>query len=533
MLLCFLFFLLFTIIAPQGAAQSSYTWVLKRSGTSLGDPVDYERANLNNVYYGSVDRVYKSTDRGETFSQMGNTFSGATRVKNIIVNQSNPNIMLVALEGGQSTAFDDKIIKTTNAGQSWVIVKDGMKMSYFGLPMTPDQSIPNLVYTMSDHSFMKSTDFGDTWTTVSTPTNFDAPDDMEVFPNTPIILCGDNGVGIIRSTDYGVTWTQVFATSGEVPTIAIDPSNPGFAYATKWGGGGGFIKSSDYGITWTYINYFDGKYTWGVDVCPDDPNYVSTGEYSGNNYFSHDRGNTWFSTDIPSNNYSIHILDTMTIYSAQGNGFYKLTSPNYIPVELIYFNAQLNDNNVNLTWITASETNNLGFEVLRSINDEEFRSLGFVEGNVTTAEKQNYFYTDNITSELSNYPILNLSIKYKLKQVDLDGKVKYSNVVEVNQLPPSEFSLEQNFPNPFNPTTTISWQIAVKSFVDLKIYDLLGNEVVSLFENQLRDAGNYTQRFAAGDYDLTAGVYFYSLTATAADGSKEVFVQTRKMILLK
>lgn len=535
MLICFIFLILFSIIAPQSAAQSSYTWVLKQTGTSLGDPVDYERNNPNNVYYGSVNKVYKSTDRGETFTAMGTTITSSSRIKNIIVNQDTPDTWLVAVEGGQSTPFDDKIVKTTNAGQTWTEVLSNVKFSYFGIPMTPDPSIPGRVYTMNDLNFMQSTNFGDTWTTVSTPGTFNAPDDMEVFPGTNIILCGDNGVGIMRSTNYGVTWTQVFSTSGEVPTIATDPSNPGHAYASKWGGGGGFIKSSDYGLTWTYINYFDGKYTWGVDVCPDNPNYVATGEYTGNNYFSHDRGNTWFSTDIPSNNYSLHIIDTMTIYSAQGNGFYKLTSPNYIPVELIYFNAALIDQVVNLTWITASETNNLGFEILRSIQNDEFVHVGFVEGKISTTEKQSYSFADDISSVLSQNHIhtSNLSFKYKLKQVDLDGKVNYSKEIEVTKQSPATFSLEQNFPNPFNPTTNISWQISKKSFVDLKVYDLIGNEVVSLLKGELLEAGNYNRRFAAGDYNLPAGVYFYKLSAKSFEGGTAAFSHVKKMILLK
>jgi hypothetical protein len=97
----------------------------------------------------------------------------------------------------------------------------------------------------------------------------------------------------------------------------------------------------------------------------------------------------------------------------------------------------------------------------------------------------------------------------------------------------SSFKLEQNYPNPFNPSTTISWQLPVDAFVSLKVYDILGNEVASLM-NEEKPAGSYEVEFSAkggsasgGDaWNLTSGVYFYQLRA----GN---FVETRKMILLK
>ncbi|MBK6915104.1 MAG: hypothetical protein IPH11_16090 [Ignavibacteriales bacterium] len=104
---------------------------------------------------------------------------------------------------------------------------------------------------MSNSNFIRSTDFGTTWTTISTSVGTSTPCDIEVFPDTSIILLGDNGTGIFRSTDYGLTWTSVFNTSGEIPTIAVDLSGSGIAWATKWSGGGGFLKSTNFGQSWT------------------------------------------------------------------------------------------------------------------------------------------------------------------------------------------------------------------------------------------------------------------------------------------
>ncbi|MDO8551011.1 MAG: T9SS type A sorting domain-containing protein [Ignavibacteria bacterium] len=532
MIFRFCFLITFFLSLPLLHAQSPYTWQLKQSGSSLGNPVTFDKNSPNNVYYGTINKILKSTDYGETFSQMGTTISNSNQIKNLILHPTDSNTMLVAIEGGQSVPFDDKIVKTTNSGQTWVNSITPLKFSYFGIPMTQDPSHPLHIYTMSDQSFMRTTDFGESWDTLSVVTTFNAPDDIEIFPDTSIILLGDNGVGIMKSTDYGYTWTQVFWTSGEIPTIAIDKLNPGTAYGTKWAGGGGFVKTTDYGSTWSYINYFNGKYTWGLDIAPNNSNYIIVGEYTGDNYITNNGGATWFITNIPSNNYSITIIDTMNVFAAQGNGFYKLWSESFIPVELISFNAYQDYDKVILNWITASETNSYGFEIERKAPLNlpqgetlgEWERIGFVEGNGTTTTKQFYsFIDDNITQ--SRY-------SYRLKQIDLDGTFTYSTEIELAALLPLNFLLEQNYPNPFNPSTTINYQLPKASLVTIKLFDVLGNEVMTLIENQWKEAGSHSYELvtSAGGYgsgnELVSGVYFFRMQT-------EGFSQTRKMILLR
>jgi len=86
-----------------------------------------------------------------------------------------------------------------------------------------------------------------------------------------------------------------------------------------------------------------------------------------------------------------------------------------------------------------------------------------------------------------------------------------------------QFKLGQNYPNPFNPSTRISYSVPSASFVNLKVYDILGNEVVVLV-NEEKQAGSYEIDFNAAE--LTGGVYFYQLTTNS-------FVDTKKMILMK
>jgi aminopeptidase N len=99
-------------------------------------------------------------------------------------------------------------------------------------------------------------------------------------------------------------------------------------------------------------------------------------------------------------------------------------------------------------------------------------------------------------------------------------------VTEVEDITvPQKFSLEQNYPNPFNPTTNIKFRITNFALVTLKVYDVLGNEFITLV-NEEKEAGSYKVEFSTNDLQLTSGIYFYTLTA----GN---FNATKKMILMK
>ncbi len=215
---------------------------------------------------------------------------------------------------------------------------------------------------------------------------------------------------------------------------------------------------------------------------------------------------------------------------ANGNRITFLAKTAALPVELTSFTAANLENKVVLNWATATEVNNYGFEVERQIlkqvqNDtESWVKVGFVEGNGNSNSPKQYTFEDNSAQ--------NGTYSYRLKQIDFDGKFEYSNVVEleVNTLP-TEFALEQNYPNPFNPTTTIKYAIptvktgapSLQTNVLLKVYDVLGNEVATLV-NEQQSAGNYEVKFNASN--LTSGIYLYRIQS----GS---FIQTKKLMLIK
>jgi transglutaminase-like putative cysteine protease len=189
-----------------------------------------------------------------------------------------------------------------------------------------------------------------------------------------------------------------------------------------------------------------------------------------------------------------------------------------VPVELTSFTATPQRSEVELHWATATEVNTYGFEIERRVisgSSNQWQRVAFVLGASTSSSPRNYSYTDK-----------NLAVgryAYRLKQIDNDGTFKYSYSVEVSIEAPKTFSLEQNYPNPFNPSTTIQYQLPTSQFVTLKIYDMLGKEVVTLLSEQ-KDTGNYFEIWDASKYP--SGIYFCRLQA----GN---FSAMKKFVLLK
>jgi predicted GH43/DUF377 family glycosyl hydrolase len=186
-----------------------------------------------------------------------------------------------------------------------------------------------------------------------------------------------------------------------------------------------------------------------------------------------------------------------------------------VPVELTSFTVTSNGKEVILKWSTVTELNNQGFEIQRSTEGIEFFTVGFVNGHGTTTEQQNYSYADR---DLDNGKYF-----YRLKQVDYNGSYEYSDVVEIDFRTFNSYLLEQCYPNPFNPTTTIGFGIQDKSNVKITILNAIGEEVAVVL-NEEREPGFHQVEFNAAN--LPSGVYFYQLKA----GS---FVETKKMILMK
>ncbi len=246
----------------------------------------------------------------------------------------------------------------------------------------------------------------------------------------------------------------------------------------------------------------------------------------------HDNGTTGNQSD-----------DWLEYDGVTGFSEYVMASNNSpLPVELKSFTAAVKGNNVEIYWVTATEVNNYGFQVQRKKLkvQSSWEEIGFIAGHGNSNSPKDYRFVD--TDELRG------TVKYRLKQIDIDGGFEYSDVVEVNlnsELP-TKFKLTQNYPNPFNLTTVIKYSIPASTVipnprrgeestkislsgrndntnVTLRVYDILGREVATLV-NEEQAPGNYFVKFNAEN--ISSGIYFYILTYQKTN-------KLRKMLIIK
>ncbi len=221
-----------------------------------------------------------------------------------------------------------------------------------------------------------------------------------------------------------------------------------------------------------------------------------------------------------------NVLETSPYYGASKIVKYATTddSPEFVgsislPVELTTFTAAVKNTSISdvvmLEWRTVGESNNLGFDIERSLDGKNFSKLGFVAGAGSTNLAQGYGFTDDRV-EVGTY-------FYRLKQIDRNGAFTYSDVREVEVSAPQRYELTQNFPNPFNPQTDIVFRVKEEGVVTLKVFDLLGREVRTLVDEK-KGAGVHRITFDA--HSLPSGVYLYSISM----GS---FHEVKKMLLVK
>jgi len=469
------------------------------------------------------------------------------------------------------------VLHTTDGGDTWVQQPAPPLSLYYVDIFFLDRM--NGWACGNEAKIIHTTDGGNTWVDQPNPYTFPNPILYSIFfanSDTGWALGGDHGNYptftprrvVLYTTNGGNSWDFQYSVSNELPIYCSNFISPSEGFAASESGD--VIHTSNGGNTWIETTPVSSYRLYGINFANSNTGWVS-GEYLGVPHVASiskttDGGNTWNTQSFGTDEYltDIYFVDEMTGWGVGGtiggtgtstilhttdggeswssqtspttNALYGLsfsdinngwavgyggTIINYtnpVPVELTSFNATINNSDVILSWQTATETNNKGFEILRSIQTEnlKWKKIGFVEGNGTTTNESSYSFTDKNLVQ-GNY-------SYKLTQIDFDGTKTDSKIVEVEiNLQPDEFSVSQNYPNPFNPSTTIQYTIPESGNVKLKVFNSIGEEVATLVNN-FKEAGSYKVTFNANE--LSSGIYYYKIESG-------YFTSAKKMNLLK
>jgi photosystem II stability/assembly factor-like uncharacterized protein len=420
-----------------------------------------------------------------------------------------------------------KVLKTTDAGETWIVdtIGTGGVSSVHFADQNKGWAVGSCYFGDYVSRMYKTIDGGLNWALQLHDGIFSSL--YFVNKDTGWIAGRANysSVSILKTLDGGQNWvTQLDTGNIYISSIFFKDEFIGWATGTNYNDTtypGLIFRTINGGENWVSQLTGVSKQLNGIYFV--DENTGWTVGADGIIYGTSNGGINWIMQESGTTNdlHSVQFTNENIGWAVGENGIILRTTNGggTIPVELTSFNAIAHSGYIELYWSTATETNNMIFEIERRKENSDFVLIGFVEGNGTTTERQEYSYIDrNVTTG---------KYFYRLKQVDFNGTSEYSNEIEVDAAPVA-ISLEQNYPNPFNPSTTIRYSIPNSELVTLKIYDVLGNKVATLVSEE-KPAGSYEVEFSSHSgfvRNLSSGIYFYTLQA----GS---YTQTKKLILMK
>ncbi len=502
---------IFLVLLVSTTIFSQPGWVSVNSGTIV---------NLNSIYFvdenngfavGEAGTVLKTTNGGTSW-----TSATTTPTENLnAVHFFNLNDGVIAASGGV-------IFRTTNGGTTWSSVPTGVSDNLFSLSFSGATGLCG----GSSQTILKSTNSGSSWSIIQNGFFGGGFWGTHTMNGNTGFVAGENSIFqpmLGKTTDGGTNWDfypfYLNNNEGKLYDVHFFDANNGITAAAVWEGSGAVSRTTDGGSNWSTSIF--GQAFFGMHFPTSTVGYVVG--MSGGIHKTTNGGLSWTNQTSGTSQTlnDVFFINDFTGFAAGENGVILKTTDGGIPVELTSFTANAQEVKVVLNWTTATETNNQGFEIHRSFqNDDNWRKIGFVSGFGTTTEPNSYGFTDQFVTSGKYY--------YRLRQVDYDGSFTYSRVVEAEVSLPTEFSLEQNYPNPFNPATTIEFSLPVDARVKISIYNLVGEKVAEVINKDFT-AGNHKIEYNASQ--LTSGVYLYKLEA--ADVSGNNYNSVKKMTLLK
>jgi len=499
------------------------------------------------IYAGSHENgsaIYLSTNNGDSWVDMdtNQTFVDIINV-GLYDMLAIENYLLVATKAG--------VAKSTDMGQSWEFITEGLT-SPFVIQFSYDSTSSTVYAANQRGGVFISTDYGDSWQIKSNGINASTSTQIS-FDNDETLYAASFMNGVHRSSDYGETWKLIVDGITEFTHESVFAAKDGYIIT---GTQDGYFVSTNRGDNWQQGIGFTGKTIYGIEE-----------DLGGNWYFaiwggpfsrSTDKGQSWvtaisefvFSIAVDSSGNIFAGTNSGRIYKSTDDGlnwFYSdngLTTGSTIMDIVVsptgrtmfagtYGNGIFKTENGGESWIDVSQ-GGLEQKAIRGIgarNDKELFASIFREDKIYYSANGgiNWLLVNQgmYRVETRDFEVDRKGYVYAATRHESVWRTKTNTIItdiETNEyIIPAKFYLSQNYPNPFNPSTTINYSITKPGFVTLKVYDILGNKVATLV-NEEKTAGIFEVEFTAKD--LSSGVYFYRLRA----GN---FVKTKKIVLIK
>jgi photosystem II stability/assembly factor-like uncharacterized protein len=465
----------------------------------------------SSLFAGTGGGVFLSTNDGRSWMAMG---LANYAVYTLLVNGSS----LFAGSGGG-------VFLSTDNGTSWKAANTGLTRTWSSAFAIDACDSSSAVICVAPPQTFQTSDGGSTWREMAVGAPAEGLVHSSMVDHTHIWVCTDHG-RIYRTTDGGVSWAVQFYDTSKTKFfnyIKMFDLNNGVAEGDGPPSARAIVlKTTDGGDHWTSVpNSLEGSSgsIWQrIDFVNRDVGYFFVSGFGPQGLFkTTDGGVTWSETNYPpfasgyppyaevirfyNERIGLAIPEKGLVYrTVDGGASWKLfTSPHTGSGNDIEFIP----GNPAKVWMT--DYSKLYFSTDTGRTWSEKLSTGGLRDIIFVNDKCGWLLGDK-------------GILYRTTTGGLVGVVDRGVPVK-----PERFSLEQNFPNPFNPTTTIAFSLSHPSYVTLKIFNLLGAEVATVVARELR-AGSHRVDWNTADFP--SGVYFYRVTAGA-------LVETKKMVLVK
>ncbi|MCZ7602047.1 MAG: T9SS type A sorting domain-containing protein [Melioribacteraceae bacterium] len=472
------------------------SWERKVNGIDadfiLGQSIEINPENPNELYAGIGSLgIYTTVNGGEDWTL---TNAANSDVISIHIDNENPGTLLTAQLGWAS-------MKTTNYGEDWYHPDFDNSFQYQniqGIEINPFNTNEGFLIS-KDHLF-KTTDKGESWNEF--PQNLEGLLLISYHPDIPDLMYASSADSPIfepgidatyRSTDHGETWQHI--NNKQLISIGYDLVNEIIYGLGEPGENSILLRTTDYGESWeTVLTVNDiAGYDWlwptSLAVSNINPNHIYVAFKEGILLFSDDAGMSWSRIDN-----TLKELDKFSPFA-----------------EIWLDDTKLGRFYVGISGGGQPTTENFtnGGLYLTEDNGNSWRKVYGSAVNVIKADNQ---------TPRNMY----IGTKFGVKTF-VDTLTVTSVRNDEEEILPNEYALFQNYPNPFNPSTQIKYAVPNATNIKLKVYDILGKEIITLV-NGYKNVGTYEVQFDASN--LSSGVYLYRLET-------ESFSQTKKLMIIK